>query len=136
MKIEYNKVTWYSITLAIVMYVGIFALAYYLGNKCCSLLNPAPVQLQQQNQANNKITSASFTCVNNKYINAIFFNEKVELTLSDKRNLLLLRGISASGARYTNTDQSIVFWNKGDTAFIEENGQKTYDCYITPEYPR
>ncbi len=131
MKIEYNKVTWYSMVLAIVMYVGIFALAYYLGNKCCSLLNPAPVQLQQQNQANNKITNASFACDNNKTINAFFFNEKVELTLSDKRNLLLLQGISASGARYTNTDQSIVFWNKGDTAFMEENGKNTYEnCLI------
>jgi membrane-bound inhibitor of C-type lysozyme len=28
--------------------------------------------------------------------------------------------ISGSGARYANADESIVFWNKGDTAFITE----------------
>ncbi len=31
MKIEFNKVTWYSIALAIVLYVGTFILAFGLG---------------------------------------------------------------------------------------------------------
>jgi len=36
---------------------------------------------------------------------------------------------SGSGARYANGDESFVFWNKGDTAFIEEDGKTTYaDC--------
>ena len=33
---------------------------------------------------------------------------------------------SASGARYANANESVVFWNKGDTAFIDENGKSTY----------
>ncbi len=31
MKMEFNKVTWYSITLAIVLYVATFCIAFYLG---------------------------------------------------------------------------------------------------------
>lgn len=31
MKIEFNKVTWYSIALAIVLYVGTFFIAFGLG---------------------------------------------------------------------------------------------------------
>jgi membrane-bound inhibitor of C-type lysozyme len=32
---------------------------------------------------------------------------------------------SASGARYANSDESFVFWNKGPTAFIEETGRQS-----------
>ena len=28
--------------------------------------------------------------------------------------------ISGSGARYANADESFVFWNKGNTAFVTE----------------
>ena len=47
--------------------------------------------------------------------------------------MLLLQAISASGARYANTDESFVFWTKGNTAFIEENHKTTFkDCIGTP----
>jgi membrane-bound inhibitor of C-type lysozyme len=39
---------------------------------------------------------------------------------------MLPQAPSASGARYANGDESIVFWNKGNTAFIEEGGRTTY----------
>ena len=35
----------------------------------------------------------------------------------------LERTISASGARYANKDESIVYWNKGSRAFIEVDGE-------------
>lgn len=77
------------------------------------------------------INSVIFNCAENKSIQAIFFKDKVELNLSDKRNMLLLQAISASGARYANSDESFVFWNKGDTAFVEENKNITFkDCVI------
>ncbi len=31
MKIQFNKVTWYSCLLAIIIYVGTFGIAFYLG---------------------------------------------------------------------------------------------------------
>src|SRR5581483_12293852 len=42
----------------------------------------------------------------------------------------------ASGARYANADESFIFWNKGTTAFITENGQTTYaNCSIPGSAP-
>jgi membrane-bound inhibitor of C-type lysozyme len=39
--------------------------------------------------------------------------------------------MSGSGARYANADESFVFWNKGDTAFITEGGGKEiYSGYV------
>ncbi|MFA5072251.1 MAG: MliC family protein, partial [Candidatus Pacearchaeota archaeon] len=57
----------------------------------------------------------------------------VELNLSDGDSLLLLQTISASGARYTNTGETYIFWNKGDTAFLQEGSRNTYeDCVVVP----
>jgi len=79
------------------------------------------------------INSVTFSCAGNKTIQALFFADKAELTLSDGRHRLLLQAISASGARYANTDESFVFWTKGNTAFIEESQKITFkDCIATP----
>ena len=51
----------------------------------------------------------------------------MRLALSDGRKLTLPQASSASGARYASASESIVFWNKGTTAFIEEGGKTTYD---------
>ena len=78
------------------------------------------------------IYSVTFSCAGNKTIQALFFADKAELTLSDGRHMLLLQAISASGARYANTDESFVFWNKSNTAFIEESQKITFkDCIET-----
>jgi membrane-bound inhibitor of C-type lysozyme len=75
------------------------------------------------------INSAIFNCTDNKTIQAVFLKDNVSLTLSDGRHLQLPQGMSGSGARYVNTDESFVFWNKGDTAFIEEGKNTPYkDC--------
>jgi membrane-bound inhibitor of C-type lysozyme len=75
---------------------------------------------------------AHFDCDGGKSIEAAFDNGAkpgVRLSLSDGRRWVLPQARSASGARYANAEESIVFWNKGDTAFIEEVGQTTYrDC--------
>jgi membrane-bound inhibitor of C-type lysozyme len=41
--------------------------------------------------------------------------------------------MSASGARYANKDETFVFWNKGDTAFVTEgkDGKETYSSCAT-----
>lgn len=54
---------------------------------------------------------------------------EVNLLLSDGRGMILPQTISASGIRYGNKDESVVFWSKGDGAFITEGGVETYsDC--------
>ncbi len=76
--------------------------------------------------------TALFTCAESKTITATFYpkdDKYVDLSLSDGRKLSVPRAISASGARYANTDESFVFWNKGDTAFIMEGNTTTFaDC--------
>ena len=53
---------------------------------------------------------------------------RVDLILSDGRTLSVPQAMSASGARYATADESFVFWNKGDTAFVTEGdpNQQTF----------
>jgi membrane-bound inhibitor of C-type lysozyme len=74
---------------------------------------------------------AQFTCDAGKTIAAVVTRHNVRLTLSDGRKLRLPQALSGSGARYASDNESFVFWNKGDTAFIEENGKTTYSGCIT-----
>ena len=77
---------------------------------------------------------AVFRCSGGKTIDATFRNGNqgsVRLALSDGRTLDLPQARSASGARYANAGDAVVFWNKGDTAFIEENGKTTFDGCAT-----
>jgi membrane-bound inhibitor of C-type lysozyme len=84
------------------------------------------------NNINQSGITANFICSDSKSVQATFYNQApshVSLVLSDGRSLELLQAMSASGARYANTDESFVFWNKGDSAFIEESGTMTFvDC--------
>lgn len=80
---------------------------------------------------------ASFVCDDGKTISAVFTvgtPALVDLQLSDGRRMTLPQVMSASGARYANSEQSVVFWNKGRTAFIEEAGHQTYSaCVRSPD---
>ena len=98
----------------------------------CQNQKPLPKNTVAEKATGGIINSVTFSCAGNKTIQALFFADKVELALSDGRHMLLLQAISASGALYANTDESIVFWNKGNTAFIEENHKTTFkDCIAT-----
>ena len=73
-------------------------------------------------------------CASGKSIDANFINgpaSHVKLMLSDGRTLDLPQTLSGSGARYANAAETIVFWNKGNTAFIEESGKTTYEGCAT-----
>jgi len=94
--------------------------------------NIIPLQNASSDVTQNKvINSAVFKCSENKYIQAVFLKDEVKLTLNEGKRINLSQVVSASGARYANEDESFVFWNKGDTAFIEEGGKTTFkDCII------
>jgi len=117
-----------AVIIIVIIVLGIGVFCFY--KKPMQKIPVIPVV----NQSNGAvINSVTFNCAENKSIQAIFFKDKVELTLSDGRNMLLSQAISASGARYANNDESFVFWNKGDTAFINEGNKTTYkDCLISP----
>ena len=123
-----------------ILYItALLTFSIFLGG--CSLLTKTPSpsvqpELPPQSATGSAISQgevikATFYCTDGKSITAEFDNadDKVNLTLSDGRTWTLPIAMSASGARYANADETQVFWNKGDTAFIEENGQTTYnDC--------
>ncbi len=88
----------------------------------------------------------SYVCKNSKTIEAVYFvgtpvatvpseppvpTGRVDIVLSDGRTLSLPQTISASGIRYANGDESIIFWSKGNGAFLMENNKETYmDCML------
>jgi membrane-bound inhibitor of C-type lysozyme len=81
--------------------------------------------------SNTVVNSVIFNCAENKNIKAVFYKDRVDIDLSDGRNMSLPQVLSGSGARYANFDESFVFWNKGDTAFVNEGNTTTYkDCSI------
>ena len=113
--ISFTRVTWYSQIIAIVVFVGTFFLGIYFGKLIAEVNAPQVATVQVVDPI---ISSATYFCKNNKFISGTFRDAKVDLVLSDRRKLSLLQVISASGARYANINESFVFWNKGNTAFI------------------
>ncbi len=87
-----------------------------------------PAQTNEQ-----PIAKVAFACDAGKSIGAAFYDKRVALDLSDGRTMELPQTISGSGIRYANSDESFVFWSKGNTAFVEEGSaqQETYQgCII------
>jgi membrane-bound inhibitor of C-type lysozyme len=78
--------------------------------------------------AETPVATATFKCQGGKSIDATVYASSVDLKLSDGRSLKVPQAMSASGARYANKDETFVFWNKGDTAFVNEgkDGKETY----------
>ena len=70
--------------------------------------------------AETPIASATYRCAGDKGIDATYYPDSVDLTLTDGRSLDLPQVISGSGTRYANADESFQFFSKGDTAFIAE----------------
>jgi membrane-bound inhibitor of C-type lysozyme len=77
----------------------------------------------------------SLACKDSKTITATFHipeDQTADLVFSDGRTLSLPHAVSADGARYANADESIVFWTRGNSAFVTEKGTETYsDCTVT-----
>ncbi len=75
---------------------------------------------------------AIFVCDYNINVSAVFKKSlqgnSVDLNINNgERKITLSQTISASGARYINPDETLIFWNKGDTAFIQENEEIIID---------
>lgn len=78
------------------------------------------------------VAKARFQCDLGRTIDATFYADRVALRLGDGRTMTLPQARSASGARYANANETIVFWNKGNTAFITEgaDGPETFSGCI------
>lgn len=93
----------------------------------------------EEAQNENLIAQAIYVCDGGKTVNAVFYQGEsaavepgqmpqpsgsVKVNLNDGRSFDLPQTISASGARYANEDESFIFWNKGDSVMILEEGEE------------
>ena len=62
-----------------------------------------------------------------KSVTAQFLTDSMILKSADLGEVELPRAISGSGARYANSDESLVFWNKGDNATIYQKEQVIFE---------
>ena len=140
-KIEWNKVTWYSKLLAVFVFLGTFYIAFNIGREYQALKDQSvAVSSVISLPADGIINDVTFSCSTEKTIRAQFYKNNVKLSLSDGRHLTVPHAISADGARYANADETFVFWTRGQGAFIEEGPQATsgsaqattyHDCILT-----
>jgi membrane-bound inhibitor of C-type lysozyme len=111
------------VSIAIIV-VAVLAVIYLLGRH----VTPPGMVQNDTMDANNP--SFTFACPSGQSVTATFHipeDATVDLALSDGRRMSLPHAMSADGARYANADESFVFWNRGMSAFIEENGAVTYE---------
>ena len=91
---------------------------------CCRMPDPFT-----ENPAEN------YVCENDIELTATYEvlgnTSQVQLLLSDDREYILTHDISASGARYSESDT--VFWNKGDEALLELDGAEAVRCELQTE---
>ncbi len=129
-----RKIVFLLLLALIIISAGI----WYINNK-----NNAP----SQSESPTLISQINYLCNGGRTINAAYYKGavvsvspgeppiptgSVKVVLSDGRSLNLPQTISASGVRYANSDESFVFWNKGDAVLVlENNTEKDYtNCLI------
>jgi len=118
----FRKIVFYIVIIILLVIIG-----YSIEHKAVvsPIVPPAPVITTTP----AVISTATFTCDNGSTITASFSNSSVALALSDGRNLTLPQIVAADGAQYQQG--TTLFVNKGDQAFLEENGTNTYNNCIT-----
>ena len=126
--ISFTRVTWYSQLAAIVLFVLVWYVGFCVGRYWVS-----PARQHTDAPLTGVVNAAVFRCTipTDSFISSVFYKDRVSLTLSNGRRITLPHALSADGARYANADESFVFWNKGNTAFVTEQGTTTYDGCVT-----
>ena len=125
MNIEWNKVTWVSQIVAIVLFVAVFFVGFIVGRR-----------FENKFILGTPVARAQFACADSKIIHADFYSHLVHLELAGGRVEYLPQTISADGSRYANDDESVVFWNRGNTAFMTEGASSTMtykDCVVVSQ---
>ena len=124
--------------------IGLVAIILIIIGISLNNKNNSTIVSNQNNETKdqNLITSVSFSCDDDKTIQASFYEGatppkvepgqppiptgSVKISLSDGRSINMPQSISADGARYATANDAVVFWNKGKGAFLTENNEKTY----------
>ena len=88
-------------------------------------------ETQTTEETSDSVIDISFVCKGGENINAEFDNadRTVSLILPDGEEMTLKKTPSESGDRFANKDGSFVFWNKGNEATYDVDGETVYsDC--------
>jgi membrane-bound inhibitor of C-type lysozyme len=117
---------------------------WYANNKGNKSPSPSP--------SPSPIAQVTYICNGDKTIDAAFYKGEpkpvepgeppipsgsVKIVLSDGRDFDLPQTISADGVRYAKSDESFVFWSKGNGALVLENNvEKSYiGCIVLAKDP-
>ena len=75
--------------------------------------------------------SVTYTAPNGEILSIDFKADgSVEIKHQGRREINLQPILSGSGARYSNSSESVTFWTKGDEAVLIENGQLSFKGYL------
>ena len=126
-----------SKALAVATILLILAVLVLILLRMPQLPGRSPVVVDQQPLP---VSSVVYACNEGKSLTAAFYagtstvpvdptlpptpTGTVTIALSDGRTMTLAQSISADGARYTNIDESFVFWSKGNGALILEDSKE------------
>ena len=133
--IRWNEVNGLSQVVAIILFVAVFGIGFKLGTvyEFHSFQNAFTGGFIKPTPAKQVVADVTYTCAGGKILRAVYQKTAVELTLPDGSKVILPQAVSGSGARYANEGETTVFWNKGTSAFLEENGKTTIaDCEPKP----
>ena len=74
---------------------------------------------------------ATYICSENKTFSVTFSERQAEVSLGSDAKFTLEQMVSASGTNYSNDSDALVFWTKGEEAFVEQDGKQTYsECLL------
>jgi hypothetical protein len=139
-KTEYNErmkkgfIVWSVI--AVVVAVGVIIAVYAL-------------QSRSSGEARTRISEAVYACKGGASIRAVYYegpkkpqpapgempipSGRVDVSFNGAPTTTLAQTISADGARYATSDESTIFWSKGDGAFVmhhDTTDSQYVDCVV------
>ncbi len=158
MKIIFNKVTWYSKILAVIVFIFVLpSLTFYIGMryqevKGVNLANSESIKkevsiselsdnsdtINLQCELNKKLKIRSMEVSNSPGPGSIYIPKNqtlITLQLGNGKESGFLNELtySSKSATYANEDKSLVLEVKNNTATVKENGVPTYDNCILSE---
>lgn len=119
--------------LAIIILGGLFYLIKYPSKE-----DNFDIDHNSQNEVDMSIYTKNFVFTDpttQKTANVLMSEDgdSIILNYENIKDQVLNIAMSASGARYANVDESLVFWNKGENGFILLNDQKIFDGFTNIE---
>jgi len=141
-----KKVITILVIILVIIIIGVGLCIWYINSR-----------VEENNQPSGStppspIAEANYICNEGKTIAAAFYKGEpkpvepgqppiptgsVKIVLSDGRSFDLAQTISADGSRYANSDESFVFWSRGNGALVlENNEEKSYiGCIVEADDP-